>query len=72
MSTTFITHARTAHELQAELCSDLRRRIEQLAAQRDRIAKSAAEKARIAARINELADVLDYWSKVEIQNKRKG
>ena len=68
----YVTHARTADELRLELCGDLRRRIAMLDAQRNAVKFSEAEKARIARALNELGDMLHYWSEIEIIKPTKG
>ena len=63
---TYITHAPTPEALNAELCSDLRRRLRNLDAQRHVTTKGEAEKSRLARAIIELEDMLNYWSNLEI------
>ena len=67
MSAIYITHARTPQELKAEVVTDLHRRILSLNGQLQTVARSAAEKAKMARAINELEDMLDYWSKLQIE-----
>jgi len=62
----FISHARTVEELRLEFLSDLRRRIDNLGAQKNVFAKGAEAKSRFDARINELEDQLLYWSSVHL------
>jgi hypothetical protein len=63
---TYITHARTAEELRLEILSDLNRRIDALAKQREAFGRGAAGKARFDGRINELEDMLRFYSDLQI------
>jgi hypothetical protein len=63
---TFVTHARNAEELRAELLSDLRRRIENLTRQREVFGRGATGKARFDSRINELEEMLRFWTEIAI------
>lgn len=65
----YISHARSSEELQAEVCSDLRRRIERLSGYSLTVAKSAAEKARIATALREFEEMLDFWEALEIVHR---
>lgn len=62
----YITHARTPEELKAEICSYLRQRISATDGYARVVAKSATDKAKLAAVSQELADMLRYWSEVQI------
>jgi hypothetical protein len=67
---TYVTHARTAEELRAEILSDLKRRLDLLTVQRNVVARSAAEKSRIDRAISELEDMARFWTEVLINPKR--
>jgi predicted lipoprotein len=66
MSSTYVSHARSSEELQAEVCSDLRRRIERLSGYSNTVSRNAAEKARIATAIREFEEMLGFWSNLQI------
>ena len=70
MSAAYISHARSASELQLEVLGDLRRRIALLDAQRNAIRFSEAEKARVARAINELEQMLHYWTELQVIGKK--
>ena len=62
----YVTHAKTPEELRAELLGDLRRRIEMLERSREAFGRGAAGKARFDGRINELEQMLRYWTELQI------
>lgn len=63
----FISHARTAAELQTEVIGDLQRRLDALDAQLSRIGRpSAAEATRITRARFEFLDMLSYWKELEV------
>ena len=63
---TYVTHAKTAEELRQEVISNINRRIDALERQRNVFGRGAAGKARFDGRINELEDMLRYWTEVKI------
>lgn len=67
MTAIYISHARTPEELKAEVCSDLHRRIQNNEGYKRTVARSEAEKARIDRAINELEDMLNFWSNLTIE-----
>ncbi len=70
MKPAYTTHARTPEELKAEVCSDLRRRLEALSDYAQNVAKSAAERSRLACAAKELTDMHDFWYNVQIVRPR--
>jgi len=62
----YVTHAKTAEELRLEVISDLNRRIDNLTKQREVFGRGAAGKARFDGRINELEDMLRFYSDLQI------
>ena len=71
MTYDYISHARNAEELRAEVLGDLRRRIASLDMQHNAVRFSQAEKARIARAIGELQSMLDFWSELKILGKER-
>jgi hypothetical protein len=63
---TFFSRAVNAEELRVELLSDLRLRIENLHLQRKLFSGGVRDKAKFDARINELEDMLRFWTEIEI------
>lgn len=66
----YVTHARTPEQLRAEVISDLNRRIEFLQGQHNVTARSKAEKSRLACAMNELGNMLDFWTKLTIAGSK--
>lgn len=62
----YVTHARTPQELQAEVITDLNRRLALLQGQRNVLARSQAEKSRLDCAIREFEDMLRYWTSLQI------
>lgn len=62
---TYITHARTAEQLRAEVLSDLNRRLARLNLQYDN-SPSAIAKSRLTSAVNELNDMLYFWTELTI------
>lgn len=71
MTAVFVSHARTPEQLQAEVISDIRRRIDNVGSYSEHVAKSATEKARYASVIRELESMLDFWTKLKIERPRR-
>lgn len=67
----YISHARTAEQLRQEVISDLNRRIDLLVRQREAFGRGVAGKARFNGRIDELEDMLRYWTAVQLTPKTK-
>lgn len=66
MNATYVTHAKSAEELRLELLTDLNRRIDNLIRQREVFGRGATGKARFDGRINELEDMLRFWTDLTI------
>lgn len=67
----YVSHARTPEELQAEVISDLRRRLEFLDGQIRVVSRSKAEQARLSCARIELEQMLRYWLELEITRPGK-
>lgn len=66
MTSAYITHASTPEQLQAEVCSDIRRRIAMI---EDAIAirqDSKAEQAKLARAVIEFKAMLHYWENLTV------
>lgn len=59
---TYVSHARSAEELRQEVITDLNRRLDSLARQREAFARGAAGRARFDCKILVLEEMLLYWS----------
>lgn len=66
----YVTHARTAEELKAEVLSDLTRRLSFLDGQIKVTARGEAEKSRLRCAERELTAMLQFWTELEIVKKR--
>lgn len=62
----FISHARTPEEFKAEVCSHIRQRIVSNDGYAKNISKNAAEKTRLAAVSNELENLFQFFTDMEI------
>jgi hypothetical protein len=71
MTQTYVSHARSAPELQQEFLSDLRRRTAALDTEYKLTRKGATEKSRLARALLELEDLLLYWSNVELAASKR-
>ena len=68
----YSTNARNIAELRTEFVNDIRRRIDNLTAQQKVFGRGAAGKARFDGRINELNDMLHFWTEIELTHDKKG
>lgn len=67
---TYISHARSAEEMRLEVITDLNRRLDALARQREAFARGAAGRARFDGKILVLEEMLLYWTALQLVSKK--